>query len=265
MASAQQQVDSADRAATATHGGPVTRHPVPVGVDAPILEVMASMRAMRRLRPDAVPEDLLQQLIEAASWALSANHLQRYSFVVVTDGDQMAQLAAIWRSIVDFYQETFLSVDRSDIKPEVFRRTRDAVDYQAEHFAETPALIVACYDFGTYPKAVRAQMLRAPGAFRRFGARRTLAMFRHMGTVTDRTEAASIYPAVQNLLLAARSLGLAANLTTWHLMAEGEVKRVLGIPRSVHTYAVIPVGWPMGTFGRVRRHNIGQMIHHDSW
>lgn len=249
----------------AMHGGPAPGHPVPVGVDAPILEVMASMRAMRRLRPDPVPDELLERLIEAASWAPSANHLQRYAFVVVTDRDQVAQLATIWLAVVRFYRETFLSVVRTDIDSEAFRRTLDAIDYEAEHFAETPVLIVACYDFGAYPSAVRGRMLRAPGAFRRFGVRRTLAMLRNMGTVTDRSEAASIYPAVENLLLAARSLGLAANLTTWHLMAEGEVKRVLGIPRGVHTYGLIPVGWPMGTFGPVRRHAVSRMIHRDRW
>ena len=83
--------------------------------------------------------------------------------------------------------------------------------------------------------------------------------------MTNRSEAASIYPAVQNLLLAARSLGLAATLTTWHLMAEGEVKRVLGIPRGVHTYALIPVGWPVGRFGPVSRKPVEEMIHRDRW
>jgi nitroreductase len=88
---------------------------------------------------------------------------------------------------------------------------------------------------------------------------------RNQFTMANRSEAASIYPAVQNLLLAARSLGLAATLTTWHLMAEGEVKRVLGIPRKIHTYALIPIGWPMGSFGPVRRHPVDDVIHADRW
>jgi len=265
MATAPQQVLPTEPAPTARPGDEAPRHPVPVGIDAPILEVMASMRAMRRLRPDPVPEELLDQLVEAASWAPTANYLQRYSFVVVTDRDQMARLAGIWQAVVRFYQETFLSVDRTDVDPDAYRRTREAIDYQAEHFAETPALIVACYDFGSYPSAVRARMLRALGAFRRFGARRTLAMLRNTPTVTGRSEAASIYPAIENLLLTARALGLAANITTWHLMAEGEIKKVLGIPRGVHTYALIPVGWPMGTFGPVRRPAVESMIHRDRW
>jgi nitroreductase len=241
------------------------RNPVPIGADAPIFEVMASMRAMRRLRPEPVPEELLDQVIEAATWAPNANHLQRFSFVVVTDRDQMARLAQTWRAVVGFYRDTFLSVPRPDMDPGVYRRTLEAIDYQAAHFADTPALIVACYDFGGYPNAVLRRMMQTPRAFREFGARRSLAMLRNMGRTTNRTEAASIYPAVQNLLLAARSLGLAANMTTWHLMAEGEVKRVLGIPRRVHTYALIPIGWPMGVLGPVRRISPAQATHRDRW
>jgi nitroreductase len=239
--------------------------PVPVGADAPIFEVMASMRAMRRLKPDPVPDELLRQIIEAGSWAPSASHLQRYSFVVVTDRHQMARLAEIWQAVAGFYRETFFRAPRSDIEPGDFRRSLDAVEYQAAHFAETPAVIVACYDYGTYPDAVRREMMRAPGAFRRLGARRSLALFRNLGSMTNRSEAGSIYPAVQNLLLAARALGLAATLTTWHLMAEREVKQLLGIPKSVHTYALIPVGWPAGNFGPVRRKPVDGMIHRDHW
>src|SRR5438034_5792294 len=143
------RVDIADPTATPMNPGPAPRHPVPVGSEAPIFDVMASMRAMRRLRPDPVPDDLLEQVIEAATWAPNANHLQRYSFVLVTDRDQIARLAAIWQAVVGFYRETFLSVPRPDIAPDAYRRTLAAVDYQAAHFADTPALIVACYDFGT--------------------------------------------------------------------------------------------------------------------
>lgn len=264
MGSMQAPVDQSDTGSAATADGS-TVHPVPVGIDAPIFEVMASMRAMRRLRPDPVPDELLRQVVEAASWAPNANQLQRFSFVVVTDRRQMGRIAEIWQAVVGLYRETSLAVPRPDIQPDVYRRTLESIDYQAAHFADTPALIVACYDFGSYPSAVRNRMMRAAGAFRWFGARRTLAMFRNIGTVTSRTEAASIYPAVQNLLLAARSLGLAANVSTWHLMAEGEVKHVLGIPRNVHTYALIPLGWPVGTFGPVRRQPVEQMIHRDRW
>src|SRR5919204_4595684 len=76
---------------------------VPVGADAPLLEVMATMRAMRRLRPDPVPDELLERLVDAATWAPSGGNAQAYSFVVVTDRGQMARLAELWRVVCDFY------------------------------------------------------------------------------------------------------------------------------------------------------------------
>ena len=79
------------------------------------------------------------------------------------------------------------------------------------------------------------------------------------------TEAASIYPGVENLLLAARALGLGANITTWHMFLEHEWKRELGIPKGVNTYAVIPVGWPRGRFGPVTRRPAREAIHWDRW
>lgn len=258
-------VESTGQVGQSTDGQPSPRHPVPVGIDAPVLQVMSSMRAMRRLRPDPVPEELLQQIVAAATWAPTASHLQGYSFVVVTDRKQMERLAEIWQAVVAFYGETFLRVLPANLPPDQIRRTVDAIEFQAAHFAETPAVIVACYDYGSWVGSVQRRMLHVPGAFRRFGARRTLAMIRNTGIVKSRSEAASIYPAVQNVLLAARSLGLAANLTTWHLMAEGEVKRILGIPRRVHTYAIIPIGWPSGTFGPVKRRPVDEVIHRNRW
>ena len=239
-------------------------HPVPVGADAPILEVMASMRAMRRLRPDPVPDELLRQVVEAATWGPSGGDLQRFSFVIVTDRGQMERLAPIWQAVVRFYLPTFAQPgDNRD--PETYRRTIESIEYQAAHFAETPALIVACYDLGDVTSRARRRLMRASDTLRQFGARRTLALLRNGRAFADRSEAASIYPAVQNLLLAARSLGLGANLSTWHLIAEGEIKKVLGIPRGVHTFALIPIGWPIGRFGPVRRRPVEETIHRDRW
>ena len=80
-----------------------------------------------------------------------------------------------------------------------------------------------------------------------------------------RTEGASVYPAVENLLLAARAHGLAACLTTWHLLTEDEFKEVLGIPKNVKTWAVIPIGWPLRRFGPIRRRPVDEVIHHERW
>src|SRR4051812_39227980 len=81
---------------------PADREP-PVGDDAPLFDVMATMRAMRRLKPDPVPDELLVKLVEAATWAPSASNAQAYHWVVVTDRAQMARLAEAWRDCVDEY------------------------------------------------------------------------------------------------------------------------------------------------------------------
>jgi nitroreductase len=70
---------------------------------------------------------------------------------------------------------------------------------------------------------------------------------------------------VQNILLAARALGLGAVMTTWHMMLEHEWKRELGIPKEYGTFAVIPVGWPKGRFGPVKRRPAAEVIHRDRW
>src|SRR5438045_5217589 len=108
MGSMQVPMEQTETSSTAPDNG-ATVHPVPVGIDAPILEVMASMRAMRRLRPDPVPDALLEQLIEAASWAPNANHLQRFSFVVVTDRRQMGRIGEIRLAVCGLYREPFLT------------------------------------------------------------------------------------------------------------------------------------------------------------
>ena len=78
-------------------------------------------------------------------------------------------------------------------------------------------------------------------------------------------EGATLYPAVQNLLLAARALGLGAHITTGHLLAEAEWKRVLGIPEGVNALAVVPLGWPLGRFGPVKRKPVGEVLHRETW
>lgn len=94
-----------------------------------------------------------------------------------------------------------------------------------------------------------------PGFLRRLARPRTAVV----------ADAGSSYPGVQNLLLAARAFGLAANVTVWHLFAENEFKRVLGVPKQVTIYALVPVGWPAGRFGPVRRRPAADVVHWDRW
>jgi nitroreductase len=238
---------------------------VPVGPDAPIMEVMATMRAMRRLKPDPVPDELLEQRVVAATWAPSGGNIQAYSFVVVTDRDQMARLAELWRVVCDFYLASFATVTPGHMTQERYDRLKDALRFQSDHFHETPAVIVACYELSVWTSRLQRQWRQFVDSVRGLGARRAATFAAGVPAFSSRSEAASVYPGVQNLLLAARALGLAATLTTWHLALEPEFKAVLDIPRSVKTFAVIPVGWPRGNFGPVKRRPAGEVIHRDRW
>src|SRR5205814_745635 len=95
---------------------------------------MSTMRAMRRLRPDPVPDELLEKLVEAATWAPSGSNLQAFEFVVVTDRAVMAQLADLWRKSVELYLKTVGGVTPAAQDP----GGRRALEYQRDHLAVTP-------------------------------------------------------------------------------------------------------------------------------
>ncbi|MFE3187757.1 nitroreductase family protein [Nocardia sp. NPDC059240] len=242
-----------------------TKQPVPIGADAPVFEVMRTMRAMRRLKSDPVPEELLTTLVEAATWAPSGSNTQGFHFVVVTDRDRIAAVARLWDVVAGYYFDGIARAVPPGSTEDEHEKTRRALRYQREHFAETPALIVACYDQGPYLARLREQARHIGVATVRLGPRRAAAVMRNTPRFTAMGEAASIYPCVQNLLLAARTLGLGATLTTWHQLLESEFKAALGIPRRVKTYAIIPVGWPQGRLGPVSRRPATDIIHRDHW
>jgi nitroreductase len=238
---------------------------VPIGEDAPIVGVMRTMRAMRRLKPDPVPDELLARLVDAATWAPSGGNAQGYQFVVVTERGQIAKVAELWKVVADYYLAGIARAVPPGSTEDRHEKLRAALRYQRDHFHETPALIVACYDQGPYWKRLRRQARHISIATARLGPVRATTLLRNTSKFTAMGEAASIYPGVQNMLLTARALGLGATLTTWHQLLESEFKAALGIPRSVDTYAIVPVGWPRGNFGPVSRRVAADAIHWNQW
>ena len=220
-----------------------------------LFETMATMRAMRRLKPEPVPEELLRRLVEAATWAPSGGNLQQHHFVVVTDRERIAALAPIWRRAVDLYLGQ-VSVAPDHVDAERFERMRAAIRHQAGSFD----------DAGAHRRLLsRAQRRAIQGpadrALRRLGLRATLRATRARRRAVWLSEAASVYPGVENLLLAARALGLGATMTLWHLPFEHEVAAELALPADVHVFALIPVGFPLGRFGPVRRRPLDEVLH----
>jgi len=230
-----------------------------------VIAVMASMRAMRRLKPDPVPADLLERLIGAASFAPSSQNQQAAHYILVTDREQMTRVAAIWQAAVELYLAAIAIEPPDTTDQAAFDRARAAVGWQSDHFADTPALVVACYDMGVVRRVPPGGLGRFLRALTKLTRSRAIAISRNRGSILDRTAAASIYPGVQNLLLAARSLGLGANVSLFPIFFEAELKAVLGIPRHVRPFAAIPIGWPIGTFGPVRRRAVPSILHRDRW
>ncbi len=234
-----------------------------LGPDGPLAEVMATMRAMRRLKPDPVPRELLEELVHAATLAPSASNTQAYTFLVVTDREQMRALAEPWRAVVDFYRRSAVPPEGMD--QDRFERMLAAERHQAERFAEVPALIVPCYDLGPWQRAVTRNVIGVSRGLYGLGLKRSVALVRNSRRAVAITEAGCVFPGAENLLLAARARGLGAVLTTWHLEQEQEFKAILGIPRRVKTFCMIPVGWPTGRFGPVRRGPAADSIRYDRW
>lgn len=238
---------------------------VPIGEDAPVLEVLRTMRAMRRLAPDPVPDEVLERIVEAATWAPSGGNVQAFHYVVVTDRERMARLAELWRVVCDYYLATFANVRPETMDEGRYERLKDALRFQRDHFHETPAVIVACYDAGPWTRRLMGEARRFATQTARLGPRRLLTTATSFKAFGDRSLAASVYPGVQNLLIAARAHGLGATLTTWHLMLEPEFKAALDIPGRVQTYAIVPVGWPLGRMGPVVRRSVADVLHRDAW
>ncbi|MCH8222846.1 MAG: nitroreductase family protein [Chloroflexi bacterium] len=189
-------------------------------------------RAMRRLKPDPIPDDVLMKLLDAANQGPTGSNKQNARWIVVRDPAQKQKLADLNRTAVNAYVG-----NPDDIAPDM-RGIVNAVMWQRDHFHEIPALLIPCLKFDQPPTGTWAAGAGAGG---------------------------SIWPAVQNLLLAARALGLGAALTTLGLSDRPAAKAVLGLPDTVEPFAIIPVGYPTGNFGSVTRKPLEEIVHYDRW
>ncbi len=203
-----------------------------------LFDVLYSCRAMRRLDSRPVPEDLLIKLIDAANQAPSGSNQQRARWIIVRDAGQREQLAALNKKAVEAYvgPQSGRAGELPHQSAEKRQRMLDAVLWQAEHMQEVPALVIACFEFDGPVSAGEAS--RAGG---------------------------SLWPGVQNLLLAARALGLGAALTTLGLSDRAASREVLGLPEHMEAFGLIPVGYPLGNFGPVTRLPVAETMRWDRW
>ena len=208
--------------------------PTPAAPELGVVEAIYSLRAMRRLSSEPIPDEDLRFLVDAATQAPSASNGQNWAFVVVTDAEQRRRLGEIYREVGRaVIRDQVLASGK--LPPETERVYRNAM-VLVEGMGAAPALIVVAAR-GHHP----ADGLQGAAWY------------------------GSLFPAVQNLMLAARSRGLGTTLTTLHKVREADVKTVLGIPADWETVALIPVGRPLGRFGPVRRAPSEQVTHWNRW
>ncbi len=201
--------------------------------DPNLFEIMCTTRSMRRLKPDPVPDALICQVLEAGTCAANGGNMQSWRFLVIRD-------PAIKQAVAAYYKRAWDEIvgpryrsggPAPGTTPERFARMLASAEHLAGHLHEAPVWIVPCL----------------------------------AGATPTRTSGASIYPAVQNMLLAARALGLGATLTTLYLQFEKDAEAAMGLPADVHSYAILPIGYALGRFGPVRRLALTDVVYEDRW
>lgn len=191
---------------------------------------MGTCRAIRQLKPDPVPTELVDKVLWAATRAPSPGNSQGWDFVVVEDHHSKALIGAAVRAAM---------ADRVAAMPRPDRTMRLMLDGTAamiDALDQAPVII-----FVTGP------VIYPPGSPR------------------EQFTWSALYPAAQNILLAARALGLGTTFTTLHMVAEPTVREVLQLPDHIKIAATIPLGWPNANFGPVNRRPLADFVHHNRW
>ena len=201
-----------------------------LGEDVPLLEGIRTTRAIRRLRPDPVPLALVKKVCEAGSFAPSGGNRQPWRFIAVLDAERRRWIAERYRETFHRYIAPAVEAAKQPGFPEAARRMQRAAIHLADHLHEAPVhLFVAGFTRRSEPQ------LQA------------------------------LMPAVQNVLLACRAVGLGASLTTLHRAFGAECDRFLGLPEGCPSCALLPIGWPLGRYGRPPRNPIDSCFFVDRY
>ena len=209
-----------------------------------IYEMMSTLRAVRRLRPDPIPDDVMDRVLQAAAWAPTGGNMQPWRVIVVTSSERKQALADIykpaWYRYAKGYDKRIEQLPEDEA--EKARRNRIAGDYLADHLHEAPTILMFVAD---------PQMMAI-----------TDAKLDRVSMVGG----GSVYTAVQNAMLAARTEGLGCVLTTLHCLAEEEVKEALQIPEGWATLAMVPLGYAIGAgHGTITRQPIQALAFDDAF
>jgi len=194
-----------------------------IGEDVPLLEGIRTCRAIRRLKQDPVPAELIRKVCEAGTFAPSGGNRQPWIFVAVSEPARKQFIADLYRPTFHEYIAPALEVaDLSERK----RKNALAALHLADHLHEAPVLLFVA-------------------GWKRRGEPQLQALF----------------PCIQNILLACRAVGLGASLTTLHQMHGREIDAYLGLDERTPSCAMLPIGWPQGRYGRPPRESVDTRLH----
>jgi nitroreductase len=206
-----------------------------------LFEAIETTRSIRRFGGEPVTDEEILTCIRAAVQGPSGGNIQPWQFVVVTDAEVKRALGDVYRRAYDRYEPALLKIStifRSPGEEQSFDRMRKASRHLADHLGDAPALVLVCM----------------PNI--------SMTLSDEQGDLDVGTPFASIYPAVQNFMLAARGLGIGTTLTTVYRIYQDDVRAACTIPKRYEVVAMIPMGRPRKPFrtGRGRR-PIEQVTH----
>jgi nitroreductase len=207
-----------------------------------LIDGIMTLRAIRRYTAEPVTDDEVLTCLRAARQAPSGGNIQPWQFLVVRDAASRAALGEIYRRAYDRYEPAMLAATppfRDDAEAERHRRTVASARHLAEHFAEAPVAV----------------LFLMPNI--------SMTLRDAEGPLDVGSPYASVYPAVQNFMLAARALGIGTTLTTVIRIYQDEVRQLLGIPDRYEIAALVPMGRPRGRFGVAPRKPLGAVTHWD--
>ena len=230
-----------------------------------VFEAMQTQLSARGYTDEPVTDEQIARILEAATWAPNATNRQLWEFIVVRDPEVKKQVAALYRKSYMLLADSLPANEKdvtqaSEADPTLSEegktayvaggdpRTQPKTMLKwsvnlAETMQEVPVLILVGYDRAGMPYSW-------DGTFRRF---------------TEETVYTGVMPAIQNLMLAARGVGLGTCLTTVANLFEGKMKEVLGVPESVQLVALLPLGHPTRPFTPRKRIPWQEKVHYDKW
>jgi nitroreductase len=213
-----------------------------------IFEIMYSAGSIRRFKPDPVPDEVITKILDAAIRAPSGSNAQSWMFIVVKDAEKRRQLGAVYRKGSEIMMKLYAGLTRpAHMEEAKFDRWIKSVTYLFEHMCEVPVLLMPCLKASMWTSSKLPDDLKAKMAG------------------SARIAGRSIYPAVQNIILACRAHGLGTTLTTVHAFFEDEVHRILNLPDEVQTYALMPIGYPQGHHFKVKRKPVSEVVCLDTY